>query len=198
MSKRLLLSWAIGRQTFTVDGEEFEHEGDPGTNVAHDLCHLVIAANGGLPWCPKGPDTTIRIAEFNAVLLEQLYHRMRLCETAGEPIEGLLGEAMVYAQDFVERHYAPFPISFGEARRRFLRAIKPELVARFYPTYIDASLSDEDARCPPFPRVVIRFEASSPPAWKTPAQQDLERIVREAKLHNKKFWIRSKESALHG
>lgn len=176
------LAWSVGRQTFSARGEVFTNEGDPGTSVGHDFCHLVIAAHRSLPWRPAGRDRSIRLAEHNAVLLEWIYHAVLVRLARGDCGEalarGVLDEAEEHARDFVERHYAPFPVTFATARTRFYRAIRPELVARLLPVYVDAQRMNELVRRAPFPMARIRFDDGAAPAWDSPGQRELAAALR--------------------
>lgn len=177
----LLLEWSLARQRMVAFGEAFEHVGDPDTTVAHDLCHLIIAANGGLPWRPSGADKEIRLAEFNAVFLEHVYFHAHASIVARRSLDDVLELAQERAQDFVERYYAPFPITFPEARGRFLDAISPELVGRLLPTYLDAYGLNEEARRFPFGRVGIRFDPEAVPDWEAPGRAELEALLARAR-----------------
>lgn len=182
MSALLELAWHRDRQWFAVDGERFEHEGETGTTVAHDFCHLVIAANGGLPWRPAGEDREIRLAEFNAVYVEWIYHGVyERMSTRRELAGDLLARALEHAQDFVENYYAPFPTTFGHARRTFHRAIRPELVARLYPAYVNAFLMDRPARIAPFPTAELSLRASAELPWRDRGPKEIASALERAR-----------------
>jgi hypothetical protein len=71
-SVTLIMNWTPERQSIRVGDREFSHDGPICTHPSHDLTHLLIAANGNLPWAPEGDNGTIKIAEYNAVFLEHL------------------------------------------------------------------------------------------------------------------------------
>lgn len=183
MSSLLELEWKRDRQWFAIDGERFSHEGETATTVAHDLCHLVVAANGGLEWRPEGEDAAIRRAEFNAVYLEWIYHGVYERMTAGRPLgRGLLARAREHSKDFVQRYYAPFPTTFARATRDFHEAIDPELVARLYPAYVNAYLMEKLVRAEPFPAAVLRFRSDARPPWSDRGPQELRAALELARL----------------
>ena len=136
--KRLSFHWGPERQVFLCDAERFESNAKPPTDPSHDLVHLIVAANGGLPWLPSGERDQVCLAEYNAVLLESLYDKSCNSAKLGVPApERTLAEAVRHLRWFVEEHYKPFPCSPEEAYRRFCRRVDPETVTRLFPYYFD-------------------------------------------------------------
>lgn len=136
--KRLSFHWKPAEQEFACDGEHFQVTGLATTDPSHDLVHLILAANGGLPWMPLGEREQVCFAEYNAVLLENIYDKTYNSVTLGMPApEHTIGEALKHLRWFVEQHYHPFPVSAEEAYRRFCRDIDAETVTRLFPYYFD-------------------------------------------------------------
>jgi hypothetical protein len=130
---------------FLCDAERFESSARPTTDPSHDLVHLILAANGGLPWLPSGERDLVCLAEYNAVLLENLYDKSYNSARFGVPApEQTLAEAVKHLRWFVEEHYKPFPCSPEEAYRRFCRRVDPETVTRLFPYYFDLKKRERD------------------------------------------------------
>lgn len=182
MSALLELSWQKDRQWFAFAGDRFEHLGETGTTVAHDLCHLAIAANGNLEWKPAGEDASIRRAEFNAVYLEWIYHGVYERLSLGRPLrQDLLGRALGHARDFVERYYSPFPTTFAVARAEFHKKLEPELAARFFPAYVNTLLMDQSARRAPYPTAFLRFKEDARFPWADKGAEELLEALERAR-----------------
>lgn len=116
-------------QRFGRDADTYIHVGPTDTSPSHDVAHLMLAAGSRLPWLPFGADRQIRLAEFNAVLLEHL------CCAAikGESHE----KALKHARWFVLEHYKPFPVTFEEALEAWKNGIDVESVLRLSPVFFN-------------------------------------------------------------
>jgi hypothetical protein len=159
----LRLCWRRERQTFAFGDTVYAHEGPTKTNPSHDLAHLLVAANGGLPWLPFGESW--RLAEYNAVFIETLLNHIRYA-VVSQPIGGavILKRTLRHARWFVDKHYAPFPVPAEEAYRLFCWQIYPSVIGRLSPLFFD--LRAKELLAPAGPEgVTIRFAASqTPPA----------------------------------
>lgn len=141
--------WTPERQEIAVDGESFAHPEATGTAPSHDVAHLLAAA-AGLSWRPRGTRDEVCIAEFHAILLEHLgvasFDAVHLGRgSAGSP----LARALKHARWFVDKHYAPFPMSFETALASFCKALDVELVVRLSPVFFKLrafELEHEDFR----------------------------------------------------
>jgi hypothetical protein len=71
-AKQLKFYWSPQHQLFSCDGAKLEGHGYIQTNPSHDLVHLLIAANGNMPWQPVESREQTCFAEYNAVMLEHL------------------------------------------------------------------------------------------------------------------------------
>jgi hypothetical protein len=161
----LLLQWGPDRQMFQYGSQTFRNEGPTRTEPSHDLAHLLIAANGRLPWCPVGPDREIRLAEYNAFLLEHLLDKVHGAVTLQPRTQAaMLGEARRHASWFVEQHYAPFPLSAEQAYNAFVAAIDPDAICRLSPLFF--RLREDEMGAPAGSRrpVEIRFFRTDAPA----------------------------------
>ncbi len=160
----LRLCWRREQQTFAFGHTVYTHEGPTKTNPSHDLAHLLIAANGGLPWLPRG--VSWRLAEYNAVFIETLLNHVRYA-VVSRPMDGavILKQTLRHARWFVEKHYAPFPVPSEEAYRMFCWEIDPAVIGRLSPLFFDLramEMLDPGGRERGF---TIRFAASQvPPA----------------------------------
>jgi hypothetical protein len=160
----LRLCWRRDRQTFAFGDVIYVHEGPTKTNPSHDLAHLLIAANGGLPWLPRGE--SLRLAEYNAVFIETLLNLIRYA-VVSRPLDGviILKRTLRHARWFVEKHYAPFPVPAEEAYRLFCWEIDASVIGRLSPLFFDLRTLELLAPGGPEGGVAICFAASqSPPA----------------------------------
>lgn len=136
-ARQLSFYWAPTYQRFACDDVVTEWNGTTQTNPSHDLCHLIIAANGQMPWLPHGERSLVCFAEFNAVFLENLFDRTCNAIVSGtSPGYETLLEAIEFMEWFVNEHYSPFPVSHRSAVQRFCRRIDPFLVTRLFPYYL--------------------------------------------------------------
>jgi hypothetical protein len=134
--KRLSFYWSPNKQRFSCDEVVSEGHGPICTDPSHDLVHLIVAANGNLPWLPHGDRDLVCFAEYNAVLLENLFDKTCNAIAFGtSAIHETLVEAFKYMDWFVGEHYAPFPTSNRVAFSRFCQQINPLLVTQLFPYY---------------------------------------------------------------
>lgn len=135
--KHLRFQWGPQVQILACDDQVSEFQGTPVTEPSHDLAHLIIAACGQLPWQPAGPRESLCMAEYNAVLLENLFDKTCNAVVFGTTSDpNSLAAAIVHMEWFVNQHYAPFPISAAAALQRFCRFIDPFVVSRLFPYYL--------------------------------------------------------------
>jgi len=136
-SKKLSFYWSPTKQMFTCDNVGIENQSSTPTNPSHDLAHLIVAANGGLPWLPKGERHLICLAEYNAVLLENLFDKTCNAVVFGTfASHETLAETHKYMDWFVNEHYAPFPISAEAAYQCFCYQVNPFIITRLFPYYL--------------------------------------------------------------
>jgi hypothetical protein len=130
------MRWEPARQFFYGAGKVFANPGSTNTVPTHDLAHLLIGACGNLEWCPEGGDRDVRLAEYYAVFIENLFDKIYGHLIAGtfEP-ERVLHETINYSRWFVDVHYAPFPIPAEEAYRRFCWNIDVDAITRLSPLF---------------------------------------------------------------
>lgn len=130
------MRWEPTRQVFYGAGKIFANEGSTETVPTHDLAHLLVGACGNLPWCPEGGQEEVRLAEYYAVFLENLFDKVYGYVVAGAfNAERVLHEAITYARWFVEVHYAPFPLPAEEAYRRFCWNMNVQAISRLSPVF---------------------------------------------------------------
>jgi hypothetical protein len=122
--------WTAKRQVVFHGGHIWVNESETPTSPSHDLAHVLVAMSSGLHWLPLGDPDDVRMAEYNAVLLEHLLGNAYNSVVFGSIQPGeVLNEALRYARWFVEEHYAPFPLAPEEAYRRFCLGIDPRAVS---------------------------------------------------------------------
>ncbi|MGR3279117.1 hypothetical protein ACSYAD_29050 [Acaryochloris marina NIES-2412] len=134
--KQLEFYWSPQKQLFRCGEESIENEEPINTDPSHDLVHLIVAACGTLPWLPRGDRALVCIAEYCAVLLENLFDKT--CNSVifrTDVNYASFAESVKYMDWFVNEHYAPFPISANAAYQRFCRYINPFIVSRLFPYY---------------------------------------------------------------
>ncbi len=130
------MRWEPGRQFFYGAGKVFANAGVTQTVPTHDLAHLMIGACGNLEWCPEGGDRDVRLAEYYAVFLENLFDKIYGHMVVGSfEAERTLHESIEYARWFVEVHYAPFPLPAEEAYRRFCWNLDIDAAVRLSPLF---------------------------------------------------------------
>jgi len=126
------MSWSKNKQSFYCGDKTFTNDGPICTFPSHDLIHLLVATSGNLPWMPVGDDKLVRLAEYNAVFLENL------CKHAFEYVEtnvraDIISTVKKYMKWFVEEHYAPFPITYNTAYYHFCSKINASVIVRLCP-----------------------------------------------------------------
>jgi hypothetical protein len=133
---RLGLVWKQNRQTLYKANEVFTHEGAITTQPSHDLAHILVAASGDIPWRPTGDSRNLRIAEYNAVflecLLDALFNSVVFRCVSPASIPALLHK---HTRWFVNKHFAPFPISAQDAYRGFCLGIRESTIVRLCPLF---------------------------------------------------------------
>jgi len=136
-SKKLSFHWSSTAQVFACDAVSFSNSGMPTTEPSHDIVHLIVAANGGLPWLPERQRNLACLSEYNTVLLENLFDRIcNLVIFKTSTSVQILAETLEHMRWFVEKHFAPFPVSSAEAYQRFCQNIDPFVVSRLFPYYL--------------------------------------------------------------
>src|SRR5580698_3922085 len=120
------LDWSPYRQRIVLRDSEFTHDGPIKTDPSHDLVHLIVGVNGGLPWLPQGEQRKVKLAEYNAVFLEHLLNNLYNSAMQGtwDDYEDYRRTAL-HARWFVENHFAPFPVMPEEAYYFFCDAVHP-------------------------------------------------------------------------
>ena len=159
MPTPLLFDWSPERQRIALGPDLFEHEGPIPTRPEHDVAHLMLGWHGYMAWRPQGPRDMVCHAEFNAVYLEVLLLAGRAelvasgigTATLEIPplslvLERAAGSTLEHMRWFVEQHYAPFPVPFGEALARFWASLKPERLERLLPLFWEARETDGTQR----------------------------------------------------
>lgn len=146
MDKEFGVLWSPDEQTLYGPGGMFRHEGPTDTYPTHDLAHVIVAASSNLSWLPTATGDELRIAEYNAVLLENLFEKTFHYVKQNTPgIDTILRPTLEYLRWFVDKHFAPFPMPAEEAYRRFCNGIDSESVVRLSPYYFNLcfALSNE-------------------------------------------------------
>jgi hypothetical protein len=130
------LSWRPDRQIIYHKSHVFVHKGPTNTDPSHDLAHLLLAASGGLGWLPVGEIDDVRVAEYNAVFLENLFHNSHACIVfrSIEP-NAILPLTIKYVRWFVEKHFAPFPLTAEEAYRQFCWGLNAAELTKLSPMF---------------------------------------------------------------
>lgn len=135
--KKLTFFWSLTKQIFMCNEVYYQSQETASTDPSHDLVHLIVAANGNLTWLPHKQREVACLAEYNAVLLETLFDRtcnMLIFNTVN--YRNLWVVVLKHMQWFVEKHFAPFPISNEEAYQHFCCQVNPFVVSRLFPYYL--------------------------------------------------------------
>ena len=134
--KKLTFYWSSSKQLFACDHVFHENQGQTPTSPSHDLVHLIVAANGSLSWLPQRHRSLACLAEYNAVLLEQLFDRTCNATMRGKATScDVFTDCLNHMSWFVNEHFAPFPVSEHEAYQQFCAQINPFIVSRLFPYY---------------------------------------------------------------
>lgn len=130
------MRWEPNFQVFYGSGKIFANNGTTNTVPTHDLAHLLIGACGNLEWCPEGGQEDVRLAEYYAVFIENLFDKVYGHKMMGSyHRDTVLYESISYARWFVDVHYAPFPIPAEEAYRRFCKHMDIDAIVRLSPFF---------------------------------------------------------------
>lgn len=87
----------------------YRHKGPTNTYPTHDLAHVIVAASSNLSWLPTATGDELRMAEYNAVLMENLFDKTLYFVKHKKPdIDTILRPALKYPRWFVDKHFAPF------------------------------------------------------------------------------------------
>jgi hypothetical protein len=130
------MRWEPNFQVFYGSGKIFANHGSTNTVPTHDLAHLLIGACGNLPWCPEGGQEEVRLAEYYAVFIENLFDKVYGHMAMGTyKRDTVLYESISYARWFVDVHYAPFPLPAEEAYRRFCKHMDIAAIVRLSPLF---------------------------------------------------------------
>jgi hypothetical protein len=118
------MAWDLTRQQIACDADVFVHEGPIQTDPTHDCAHLLVAAASRLPWKPAGQVESIKLAEYNASVVEHFLDEVHTAGAIRASRPGaIIPRACQYAEWFVRAHYAPFPVTIAEARRQLARGL---------------------------------------------------------------------------
>jgi precorrin-6B methylase 1 len=142
---KLSMKWTPAKQVISFGNSEFYHDGPITTDPSHDLAHLIIAANGNLYWSPQGDRETLKLAEYNAVFLEHLLNNIYNCVVSQKQSElDAFSQTLAHARWFVEKHFAPFPLSPEEAYCQFCRHIDPEMIVGLSPYFFEQKRAERN------------------------------------------------------
>lgn len=147
---RLGMLWAPAFQAIHCDGLVFRNDSATATEPSHDLAHLLAGANGGMLWHPIGDNQQRRIAEYNAVFIENFLSKCYYAVKGhGQQPSTILPEVLDYMRWFTGVHYAPFPVMAEEAYRQFCWAISPPTMSRLSSLFFqlrEVETNDKQAR----------------------------------------------------
>jgi len=182
------MNWTPEKQSISCGEREFTHDGPIETDPSHDLAHLLIAGNGNLPWAPEGGKDTIKLAEYNAVFLEHLLTNTYQSVVAKDRDDWeVFSRTMAYARWFVEKHFAPFPVSAKRAYCQFSLQIDAETVAGLSPYFFEqkrAERTNPDYRLKSW---VLRIKSHDWPTPLEPVGIEFKRAVKRQIVHLKGF-----------
>jgi hypothetical protein len=162
---RVGMSWNTKEQRYFCGDEFFLHEGFTATDPSHDCAHLLIAANGDMPWNPTGEKNAfVRTVEYNASVLEHLLDETFNCCVYRAPEAECLPKVVKYAHWFVEEHYKPFPVSAKQALETFCSKLNKQTIVRLSPHFFSMKRSErQNPRGFRGGHIVLEFEVDDPP-----------------------------------
>ena len=174
--------WTPAAQMMSDGQAGFTHDGAINTEPSHDLTHLIIAANGSLDWKPAGPRPSICRAEYNAVMLENLYDRIyRASHTRERELSMIVPEVITHGHWFVTAHFAPFPATSPDAWGAFCRGIDPELCARLSPYFYAMKHAEETDSTHMDKTWTSRFRATDNPRGWENLRAETHKLLRSVK-----------------
>lgn len=145
MDKEFGILWTPDEQALYGADGMYRHKGPTNTYPTHDLAHVIVAASSNLSWLPTATGDELRMAEYNAVLMENLFDKTLYFVKHKKPdIDTILRPALKYLRWFVDKHFAPFPIPAEEAYRRFCNSIDEESVVRLSPYFFNLSMAQSN------------------------------------------------------
>jgi len=175
----MVMNWTPTFQSIAFGGTEFSHNGPIETHPSHDLAHLFVAASGNMPWVPEGDDATIRIAEYNTVMVERILdNTFTALITRRLKDDDALSLAVAHAEWFVNEFYAPFPISAEEAYHRFARDIDCEMIVKLSPYFFRMKLGEAEDREFRLRDWALSADAMTPPEIEGPVERKYVHAVR--------------------
>jgi len=175
----MVMNWTPEFQSIAFGDAEFSHHGVTTAHPSHDLAHLFIAANGKMPWVPEGDDATIRIAEYNALMVEHIMDStFTALITRRLKDDDAFIDAVAYMKWFVEESWAPFPITAEEAYRRFVRDVDCELMIRLSPHFFRIKLGEAKDRDFRLKEWTLSTDAMTTPEIEGPVERKYVHAVR--------------------
>jgi hypothetical protein len=159
------MAWDRSGQRIACDADVFEHEGPIQTDPTHDCAHLLVAAASALPWRPVGPVEQIKLAEYNASVVEHLLDEVYTAGAIRAIRPSLiLQRAVGYAEWFVTTHYAPFPVNIAEARRQLVAGLDAAALVRLSPHFFTLKRAEhQSSRAVRASHVALTFDSADAP-----------------------------------
>jgi len=175
----LVMNWTREFQSIAFGETEFSSQEPTPTCPSHDVIHLILAANGKVPWGPVGDEAAMKIAEYNTVLVEGLLtHTFGALKRSGLQVLPALTAAEHRAVFFAEVNFAPFPIPREEAFYQFARDIDANALASFSPWFFRqrlAEVRDPDYRSKQW---TLNGDTMTPPQLNGPVEEKYVDAVR--------------------
>jgi len=158
--------WSPGAQMMSNGREAFVHDGPIGTLPSHDLTHLIIAANGALGWRPAGERADIYRAEYNVVMLENLYDKIYRASLGELSMADVVPQVAAHLDWFVNKLFVPFPASAKQAIEQFATGLRAEPAVRLSPHFYDMKHAEIGDAGHMDKTWTARFRADdAPPSW---------------------------------
>lgn len=140
------MDWSPERQILIHQSRVYLHRGATLTPPSHDIAHLLVGTCTGSRWIPRGELDEIKLAEFSAIVIEHLLARI-YGSTLGSSstTEEITAQTRTHGRWFVERHYAPFPLSYQEAEQRFISSLDIESLTRLCPLFFEQKHKERES-----------------------------------------------------
>lgn len=141
-------SWDYGKVrselTYTDDKTEVRiNEEKPPTTPSHDIAHFICGFHKEYEWDYMGDPVSAKVAEYNAVFMENLlvfYTHARVKKWPIYMVSSVLDNHMIW---FTNEHYK-FDISDLTLKKWFLKRIEPSVIIQHYPSFRDILMKEKE------------------------------------------------------
>jgi hypothetical protein len=180
--KELGIAWGPVSQSLSVGREVFVHDGPPTTLGSSGVARLLLAAAAPRAvWRPVGEPDELRLAEFNAAIVEMLLDMVLMWSTEGMPVE-MIAPQIAQASNWLVSapSMMPFPSSARDAVAKLLGDLDAETLARLSPIFFERRKIDRRGFDP---AAIVSFKFSSDQVFEGPTELQSQLKTQLGQLH---------------